>query len=467
MQIAIVILAAGKGTRLKSRRAKVLHEIGGKALLQHVVDAASQVVPPHDIFVVVGHQADTVKESVQARGVQFVLQEEQRGTGHALQCAERATRGYDHVIVLSGDVPLLRCDTVIALRDFHMLERAAMTILSATVDNPRGYGRIIRKSASKPDVTDIVEQKQLRPAQEKIHEINSGIYAFQREKLFSFINSLTNENPHRELYLTDMARILTHAGERVVVMDAADPVEILGANTIPEMMDLDRAMRMEIARRHMLNGVVIQRPGTTVIDATVEIGPDTIIEPFAQLLGETKIGSGSRVRSFSVLENCTIGDNVTIRQSCVITGSQIGNGAIVGPFTHVRPGCVIGDQAHLGNFVEAKNVRMGKGAKANHLTYLGDAEIGSGSNIGAGTITCNYDGQLKHRTIIGDGVFIGSDSTLVAPLVIGDGAYVAAASCITEDVPEDALALGRPQQTVKPGWAARRRAQLESRKASS
>lgn len=467
MQIAIVILAAGKGTRLKSKRAKVLHEIGGKALLQHVVDAASQVVPPHDIFAVVGHQAEKVQAALQSRGIQFVLQEQQCGTGHALQCAERATRGYEHVIVLSGDVPLLRPETIIALRDFHMQQHPAMTILSATVDNPHGYGRIIRKHAGKPEVVDIVEQKSLRPAQEKIHEINSGIYAFRRETLYEFINDLSDENPHKELYLTDMARILSRSGQRVVAMDAADPAEILGANTIPEMMDLDRAMRREIARRLMLNGVVIQRPGTVVIDSTVEVGPDTVIEPYAQLLGDTKVGSGCRIRSFSVLEDATLGDNVTVRQSCVITSSQVLDGAILGPFAHLRPGCVIGESAHIGNFVEGKNIRMGKGSKANHLTYLGDAEIGSGCNIGAGTITCNYDGQLKHRTIIGDGVFIGSDSTLIAPLVVGDGAYVAAASCITEDVPEDALALGRPQQSVKPGWAARRRAQLESRKASS
>ncbi len=467
MQIAIVILAAGKGTRLKSKRAKVLHEIGGKTLLQHVVDAASHVVPPHDIFLVIGHQAEKVQESMQSRGVQFVLQEQQRGTGHALQCAERATRRYDHLIVLSGDVPLLRAETIIALRDFHMQQGAAMTILGATIEQPAGYGRIVRKAAGKPDVTAIVEQKMLRPAQEKIHEINSGIYAFRRETLYTFINDLSTENPHQELYLTDMARILSHSGERVVAMDADDPAEILGANTIPEMMDLDRTMRMRIARSLMLNGVVIQRPGTVVIDAGVEVGPDTVIEPYAQLLGGTKVGSGCRIRSFSVLEDAILDDNVTIRQSCVITSSHIGSGAILGPFTHLRPGCVIGEEAHLGNFVEAKNVRMGKGSKANHLTYLGDAEIGSGSNIGAGTITCNYDGQLKHRTIIGDGVFVGSDSTLVAPLVIGNGAYVAAASCITEDVPQDALALGRPQQSVKPGWAARRRAQLDSRKASS
>jgi len=466
MQIAIVILAAGKGTRLKSKRAKVLHEIGGKTLLQHVVDAASQVVPPHDIFVVVGHQAEKVQASVQSHGIHFVLQEQQLGTGHALQCAERATRGYDHVIVLSGDVPLLRPETIIALRDYHIQQRPAMTILSATDDHPDGYGRIVRKHAGKPDVTAIVEQKSLRPGQESIREINAGIYAFRREVLFDLIGQLRDENPHKELYLTDMARILSLAGERVIAMDAADPAEILGANTIPEMMELDRAMRMEIARCLMLNGVVIQLPGTVVIDSTVEVGPDTIIEPYAQLLGDTKVGSGCRIRSFSVIENATIGDDVTVRQSCVINSSQIGSGAILGPFAHLRPGCVIGENAHIGNFVETKNVRMGKGSKANHLTYLGDAEIGSGCNIGAGTITCNYDGQLKHRTIIGDGVFIGSDSTLVAPLVIGDGAYVAAASCITEDVPEDALALGRPQQAIKPGWAARRRAQLESRKVS-
>ena len=464
MQIAIVILAAGKGTRLKSKRAKVLHQIGGKTLLQHVVDAASQVVPPHDIFAIVGHQAENVQASVQSRGIRFVLQEQQCGTGHALQCAERATRGYEHVIVLSGDVPLLRPETIIALRDFHMQEHPAMTILSANVDHPEGYGRIVRKHPGKPEVTAIVEQKSLRSGQEKIHEINSGIYAFRRETLYDFINDLSDENPHKELYLTDLARILSRAGERVVAMNAADPVEILGANTIPEMMDLDRAMRMEIARRLMLNGVVIQRPGTVVIDSTVDVGPDTIIEPYAQLLGATRIGSNCRIRSFSVLEDAILDDHVTVRQSCVITNSHIGPGAILGPFAHVRPGCFIGENAHVGNFVETKQVRMGKGSKANHLTYLGDAEIGAGCNIGAGTITCNYDGQLKHRTVIGDGVFIGSDSTLVAPLVIGNGAYVAAASCITEDVPEDALALGRPQQTVKQGWAARRRAQLESRK---
>ncbi len=466
MQIAIVILAAGKGTRLKSRRPKVLHEIGGKPLLRHVIDAARQVVPPHDIFAVVGHQAEKVEAAVRSTGIQFVLQEQQCGTGHALQCAERATRGYDHIIVLSGDVPLLRPETIIALRDFHMASNPAMTILTATVDHPEGYGRIIRKSASRPDVTAIVEQKSLRPIQEKIREINSGIYAFRRETLYDFISDLSDENPHKELYLTDMARILSRSGEHVLAMNAADPVEILGANTIPEMMDLDRAMRMEIARRLMFNGVIIQRPDTVVIDSHVEVGPDTVIEPYAQLLGATRVGSGSRIRSFAVLEDATLGDNVTIRQSCVISRSQVCNGAILGPFAHLRPGCVIGENARIGNFVEAKQVRMGKGSKANHLTYLGDAEIGSGCNIGAGSITCNYDGQLKHRTIIGDGVFVGSDSTLIAPLVIGDGAYIAAASCITEDVPEDALALGRPQQVVKPEWAKRRRAQLDSRKTS-
>jgi bifunctional UDP-N-acetylglucosamine pyrophosphorylase/glucosamine-1-phosphate N-acetyltransferase len=467
MQIAIVILAAGKGTRLKSKRAKVLHEIGGKALLQHVVDAAKQVVPPHDIYAVIGHQAEAVEAALKPSGIRFVQQDEQLGTGHAVQCAERATRGYEHVIVLSGDVPLLKPETIIALRDFHIEKRAAMTILSAHLQRPEGYGRIVRKSAHSAEVTAIIEQKSLTARQHSIHEINTGIYAFRRDPLFESIVLLRNENPHKELYLTDMAGIFTHSGKHVVALEALDPVEVLGANTIPEMMELDRAMRMETARRFMLNGVIIQRPDTVVLDSTVEIGPDTVIEPYVQLLGATKIGSDCRIRSYSVIENAKICDHVTIRQNCVIADSQINPKAVLGPFAHVRPGCLIGEGAHIGNFVETKQVRMGKGSKANHLTYLGDAEIGAGVNIGAGTITCNYDGQLKHRTLIGDGVFVGSDSTLIAPLVIGNGAYVAAASCITEDVPEDALALGRPKQTLKPDWAKRRRAQMSSRKSSS
>jgi bifunctional UDP-N-acetylglucosamine pyrophosphorylase / glucosamine-1-phosphate N-acetyltransferase len=459
MRLGILIMAAGKGTRLKSKRAKVLHEIGGRPLLRHVIAAAAQVVPPGDIAVIVGHQAEAVRTAVHETGVRFVVQEDQRGTGHAVQCAEAEVRDYDELIVLSGDVPLLRPETIVALRDFHLREQAAMTILTAAPENPFGYGRVVRRKPDAADVAAIVEQKALTPEQQHIREINSGIYAFRRAALYGHIGKLQTDNAHREFYLTDMARILVGAGERVVAIEAAEATEVLGANTIAEMMDLDRELRLATARRLMAAGVTIFRPETVTIDAGVEVGADTVIEPYVQLLGETTIGSDCRIRSYTVIEHARLGDRVLVRQSCVIAESEIGKGALIGPFAHVRPGCVIGEGAHIGNFVETKKIRIGAGSKANHLTYLGDAQIGSGANIGAGAITCNYDGVDKHQTLIGDGVFVGSDSTLVAPIVIGDGAYIAAGSCITEDVPADALALGRAHQTTKPLWAKNRREQ--------
>jgi len=467
MQLGIVIMAAGKGTRLKSKRAKVLHEIGGRPLLAHVIAVAAQVVPPQDILVIVGHQAESVLSTVRDTGVRFVLQEEQRGTGHALQSAERDTREYEQLIVLSGDVPLLRPETIAGLRDFHLEQQASMTILTALPADPFGYGRVLRRRADQPEVSAIVEQNALTPAQESVREINSGIYAFNRASLYGHIGQLRADNAHRELYLTDMARILVDAGVRVVALQAADPAEVLGANTIAEMMDLDRELRMRTARQLMAEGVTIFRPETVVIDLDVKVGPDTVIEPFAQLLGTTRVGSDCRICSFSVLENSTLADRVVIRQSCVIEDSEIDKGASLGPFAHLRPGCHIGENAHIGNFVEGKKLRMGKGSKANHLSYLGDTQMGEGVNIGAGAITCNYDGHAKYPTLIGDGVFVGSDSTLVAPVVIGEGSYIAAGSCITEDVPADALALGRARQTMKPHWAKNRRAQVQARKLES
>jgi bifunctional UDP-N-acetylglucosamine pyrophosphorylase / glucosamine-1-phosphate N-acetyltransferase len=457
MQLAIVIMAAGKGTRLKSKRPKVLHEVGGKALLRHVVDAARQIVPPEDIYVIVGHEAEVVKRSVVDLGVQFVEQKEQKGTGHAMQVAREATKDYQNVVVLYGDVPLIRPETIRKVRDFHLERRAAMTVLTAIPEDLTGYGRVIRKSPDSEEIREIVEFKALTPDHAKAPEINSGIYTFSTKPLFERIDSLQTNNAHGEFYLTDMAAILSQAGERVVALKAEDADEILGANTIAEMMDIDGKLRLMTAKRLMSEGVTIFRPETTVIDAGVMVGADTVIEPFVQLLGETKIGADCRIRSYSVLENATIGDRVLVRQGCIVTQSQVENEAVLGPYAHVRPESQIGEGAHVGNFVETKKVRMGKGSKANHLTYLGDAEIGAQVNVGAGVITCNYDGTLKHPTKIGDGVFVGSDSTLVAPLTIGKGSYIAAGSCITDDVPEDALALGRARQMVKEGWAALRR----------
>ena len=454
---AVVILAAGKGTRLKSRRPKVLHEIGGRPLVSHVIAAAARVAAPGDIYVVVGHEAERVRAAVVATGVRFVEQADQRGTGHALQCARSAIASYENVLVLSGDVPLIRPETIGDLVRFHEGERAAMTILAAEPADPTGYGRIVRRSGAGPEVKAIVEQKALKPGQEKISEINSGIYAFRTAPLFAHLGALKDDNAHRELYLTDMAAILKTAGERVVATRAAHAGEVLGANTIAELVALDASLRAASAARLMAQGVTIYRPETCMIDAEVEIGADTVVEPFVQLLGTTRIGSECLIRSYTVIENSTLGDAVVVRQGCAIEESAVEDGARIGPFAHLRPGSEIGEDAHVGNFVETKKARLGRGAKANHLTYLGDAEIGEGSNIGAGVITCNYDGVNKHRTHIGKGAFVGSDSTLVAPVSVGDGAYVGAGSCITKNVPEDALAVSRARQTTYGKWAARRR----------
>lgn len=460
-KLAVVIMAAGKGTRLKSRRAKVLHKIGGKPLLTHVIAAASKIVAPGEIYAVIGHQAEKVRAAVTSTGVHFVEQTEQLGTGHAIQCARDAIKGYENILVLSGDVPLIRPETIAELWQFHQAQKAAMTILTAAPDDPTGYGRILRRSADSVEVEAIVEQKALTAEQQKIREVNSGIYAFKTAPLLAHLDKLNADNANMEIILTDMAGLLRSAGERVVAIQAAEAIEVLGANTIAEMMALDATLRMRTANRLMAAGVTIFKPETCVIDAEVEIAPDTVIEPFVQLLGATRIGGDCLIRSYSVIENCTVGNGVLIRQNCVLAESSVADGARIGPFAHLRSGSEIGEDAHVGNFVETKKARLGKGAKANHLTYLGDAVVGERSNIGAGTITCNYDGVNKHKTTIGKDAFIGSDSTLVAPVSVGDGAYIGAGSCITKDVPADSLAVSRASQVVKEGWAAARRAQRQ------
>jgi bifunctional UDP-N-acetylglucosamine pyrophosphorylase/glucosamine-1-phosphate N-acetyltransferase len=453
MSLAIAIMAAGKGTRLQSKRPKVLHEIGGKSLLAHVIAAAAKIVSPADIYVIVGHEAERIKAAVAATGVQFIMQPEQRGTGHAIQCAREAVQCYDTLVVLSGDAPLIKPKTIAEMCDFHRAEQASMTILTAVPANPFGYGRVLRSEDRLPEVTAIVEQKALTPEQALAPEINSGIYTFSTGPLFSHIDQLSTANAHGELYLTDMAALLVETGDRVVAIQCEHPTEVLGANTIAEMMELDAVLRTTTTQKLMAGGVTIYRPETVTIDGEVSIGSDTIIEPFVQLLGQTTIGQDCRIRSYSVIESSSIANNVLVRQGCVITDSTINVGAMIGPYAHIRPGSEIGQAAHVGNFVETKKVKMGKGAKANHLTYLGDAEIGAGTNIGAGTITCNYDGVNKHQTLIGENAFIGSDSTLVAPISIGDRAFIGAGSCITENVPPDALAIGRGRQVTKPKWA--------------
>ena len=456
-RVAIAIMAAGKGTRLKSKYPKVLHEVGGRPLLAHVIAAATKLVPAKDVYAIIGHQAERVQNAVADTGVSFVLQKEQRGTGHALMTAREALTPYDVVIVLSGDAPLITSSTIEKLRDFHVSRKAAMTLLTARLDNPTGYGRIIRKSSKKEEVQAIVEQNLLSAGQKKIGEVNAGFYAFSVASLFQNIEKLSTNNPHSELYLTDMAEVLNKSKERVVAFQTDDAYEVLGGNTRAELVDIDQRIRAAKSRQLMAAGVTIFYPETCVIDSDVEIGADTTIEPFVQILGATRIGSDCRIRSYSVISNSQIGDGVLMRPGCVVDGARVDKAAVIGPYSHLRPGSEIGEGAHVGNFVETKNIRLGKNSKANHLTYLGDAEIGEGVNVGAGTITCNYDGVNKHKTVIENGVFIGSDATLVAPVRIGKGAYVGAASCITEDVPDDSLALGRARQIVKQGWAKSKR----------
>lgn len=457
-RFAIAILAAGKGTRLKSKRAKVLHSIGGKPLLQHVVEAVLQVVPADQIYVVTGHQADEVEKSLGTAGLKFIRQTEQLGTGHAVQCLRKAVGKSENLLVLSGDVPLIRPETIQRLCDFHLAQKAAMTILTARPEDPFGYGRILRVDPTSADVAAIIEQKALAPEQHGLREINSGIYAFGTDVLYRHIDALRSDNAHGEYYLTDMAAILRAAGERVVALESKDATELLGANTIAEMMQLDAAFRLGNAKRLMAAGVTIFRPETCVIDSDVSVGADTIVEPFVQLLGKTKIGQDCRIRSYSMIQNSTLGNNVLVRNGCVIDEAVVNDSASIGPFAHLRPQSIIGREAHVGNFVETKKTRLGDRSKANHLAYLGDASIGDGCNIGAGVITCNYDGVDKHPTQIGDGVFVGSNATLVAPVELEDESYVAAASCITETVPSGALALGRARQENKRGWVAKRKA---------
>jgi bifunctional UDP-N-acetylglucosamine pyrophosphorylase/glucosamine-1-phosphate N-acetyltransferase len=458
-RVAIAIMAAGKGTRLKSKYPKVLHEVGGRPLLTHVIAAATKIVQPQHVYAIVGYEADRVRQAVTDTGVGFVLQNPQRGTGHALMVAREALAPYDHVIVLSGDAPLITPQTISKLIEFHLAEDAAMTVLTADLENPAGYGRIIRTHPGKNEISAVVEEKSAIPVQKKIHEINAGIYAFAIKPLYAHIGELSTANPHSEYYLTDMAALLANAGSKNKVMacKTGDPDEIKGSNTRAELTQLDACLRLSKSHQLMDEGVTIFYPQTCVIDTDVQIGPDTIIEPFVQLLGKTRVGSDCRIQSYTVIRDSVIADRTLILPGCMIEGSQVKSGARLGPYSHLRPGSEIGENAHVGNFVETKKARLGKGSKANHLTYLGDAEIGEGVNIGAGTVICNYDGVHKHPTVIEDGVFVGSDSTLVAPVRIGKGAYVAAASCITDDVPEDSLALARARQIVKEGWAKAKR----------
>jgi bifunctional UDP-N-acetylglucosamine pyrophosphorylase / glucosamine-1-phosphate N-acetyltransferase len=451
----LVVLAAGKGTRMKSGRPKVLHAAGGLPLIEHVLRAADSIVPA-SVVIVVGHQAEDVQRALAGRSnVQFATQEPQLGTGHALLQAEGALAGaVGTVVLLSGDVPLLTPATLRTLIDRHVETGAAATVLTAEVDDPAGYGRIERRDGR---ITAIVEHKDASPEQRQIREINSGIYAFDLASLFGALRQIGSANAQGEYYLPDLVRIYRDRGLVVETVTVADAREIMGVNDRRELAEMTTTLRRKRNDALMASGVTLVDPATAYIGPDVSIGPDTIVHPNVYLEGTTTIGSGCEIQCGVRIVNSTLADGVFVNSYCVITDSHLATGADVGPFAHLRPQSQVGEEAHVGAFVELKKTTLGRGTKAGHLAYLGDATVGEKVNVGAGVITVNYDGKKKHPTTIEDNAFIGSDAQLIAPVTVGKGAYVAAGSSITEDVPAESLAIGRGRQVNKAGWVNKRK----------
>ncbi|MDO9068939.1 MAG: bifunctional UDP-N-acetylglucosamine diphosphorylase/glucosamine-1-phosphate N-acetyltransferase GlmU [Deltaproteobacteria bacterium] len=449
--LAAVVLAAGKGTRMKSGLAKVLHTAAGLPLIAWPV-AAARLAGADPVVLVIGHQANAVQSVFRGAGdIRCAMQEEQLGTGHAVACALDALSGFrGTVLILCGDTPLLRPETLRGLLQFHSDNKSTLTVLTAFVDDPYGYGRVIRDATGR--VTRIVEQKDADPDEQAICEINSGIYCMESDFLFSNIKSIRNDNAQQEYYLTDLLAIAVRKGLSCLATPAVDSEEIMGINDRAQLADAARILRRRINRELMLSGVTLIDPEQTYIDFGVTIGADTIIHPSCHIGSGTVIGSGCEIENGVSIFGCRIGADCHIKAASVLEDSELKANVTVGPMAHLRPGTLLGSHVKIGNFVETKKIVMGEGSKASHLTYLGDAEIGRDVNIGCGTITCNYDGVNKHRTVIGDDVFIGSDVQLVAPVTVGRNSLVAAGTTVTVDVPPDSLALSRVPQINKEGW---------------
>jgi bifunctional UDP-N-acetylglucosamine pyrophosphorylase/glucosamine-1-phosphate N-acetyltransferase len=455
-RVSVVIMAAGLGTRMRSRMAKVLHSAGGQTLVEHVLDAAAAIAPPERTYVVIGYQADEVRALLTPRGVRFIHQERQLGTGHAVMCGERQLQGNsDWMVVLNGDGPLLRPETLTSLVNFAASREVGAVMITADLEDPTGYGRVIRDQVGR--VAAIVEEKAGTPEQLAVKESNTGQYCFRSDLFWKHVTQLLPNNPAKEYYLTDMIGILIQAGHAVEAFKVADASELTGINNRVELARVDATFRERKVRQLMLDGVTVQNPETVTVDARVKVGMDTIIEPFARLLGVTQVGENCRIGAHSILMNAEIEGGVTVHPFSMVQEGRLCSGAQVGPYSRIRPGSTVGPGAHVGNFVELKKTHVGAGAKAMHLAYLGDCTVGERTNIGAGTITCNFDGVDKHQTGIGKDAFVGSNATLVAPVEVEDGSYIAAGSVITERVPAGSLALGRARQVVKQGWVEKRR----------
>jgi len=450
-----VILAAGKGTRMKSELPKVLHAVGGEPMIVRILRTASHFQPVTST-VVVGHMADKVRAVLAGfPGVGTVVQEPQLGTGHALIQAEPPLKGQSGtVVLLYGDVPMLSQDSIARLLAQHQETGAAATVLTAHLANPTGLGRIVREGGQ---FARIVEERDATPAEKAITEFNSGIYAFTLDGLFEAVRRIGTANDQGEYYLTDLLGIFRGDGRLVGTFTIDDADELRGVNSRSELALMNAQVRDQRNEAIMAAGVTLIDPSSAWIGPDVEIGRDTTIHPNVYLEGRTTIGSNAEIHAGVRVINSSIGDGTIVQNYCVVRDSSIDRNVSMGPFSHIRPDSTVAAGAHIGNFVELKKTTLGPGAKANHLSYLGDATIGGKVNIGAGVITCNYDGEKKHQTVIGEGSFIGTDSQLVAPVTVGAGAYVAAGSTITEDVPDGALAIGRGRQENKVGWVAKRK----------
>jgi bifunctional UDP-N-acetylglucosamine pyrophosphorylase / glucosamine-1-phosphate N-acetyltransferase len=457
-EFGVIILAAGLGRRMKSSLPKVMHPLSGKPLLLHVLATALRL-KPEKVAIIIGHGAETVRQACR-NDVTWVVQEQQLGTGHAVLCAKNTFGEFPgDVLILSGDVPLTSERTLNAIIHGHRQCHAVLTLLTASLEEPRGYGRVLRHADG--TIAGIVEEQDATDTQQQIDEINAGIYVASAPFLFSALEKVKNHNEQGEYYLPDTVAIALEQGKRVATVKAEDPREVVGINTREELAQMEKTLQERINRKWMDNGVTLRDPNTTYIDTDVVIGKDTVIGPNTQLRGNTIIGERCQIDGSAFLTDVQIGDEVHVKFSVVMTSSRVAAGAIIGPFAHLRPGSALGANVHIGNFVETKEATIGENSKANHLAYLGDVTMGRDGNIGAGTIVCNYDGFKKYRTKIGDRVQVGSDSTLVAPISLGDDVYVATATTLRHDVPAGALAFNDRQERVREGWTEQKREKMK------
>lgn len=463
----ILILAAGLGKRMKSALPKVLHKVNGRPVLQYIISAAAEL-EPDSITAVIGHHAEEVqewfnglKEKSSLPEVRFAIQPEQKGTGDAVACAADQLSGAEgNLLILCGDTPLI---TGALLKDFYAdykREKLSLSVLTMELDDPRAYGRIVRDGNH--NITKIVEQRDANPGQILIKEVNSGIYLSDLRTLFASLEKLGRDNAQGEYYLPDLVEIYLTEGRKAGAFKWHTAKDLLGINNRMELAEADAFLRKRKIRSLMDEGVTVYEPQSVCVEECVQIEADTIIHPGAVIKGNTKIGAGCEIHHYSIIENSVLGAGCIVLPYSHIADSVIGNAASIGPFSRLRPGNKLGSKVKVGNFVEMKNSILGDNSKSSHLTYLGDAEIGKNVNVGAGTITCNYDGWKKHKTVIKDGAFIGSNTEIVAPAVIGKGAVVGAGTTVTEDVPDDALAVSRADQKNIEGWAKKKRAKMNA-----